>query len=123
MNRRLAIAVVAIVAVMAVSLVTGSRTINAAEQSWNGAISDSMCGASHAAMSTGGAKVSDRDCTIACVSYQTADAPKFVFVSEGKIYPIANQKFGGLARYAGQPITLTGELAGGTIAVSKIEKR
>ena len=82
-----------------------------------------MCGASHAAMSTGGAKVSDRDCTLACVSYQTADAPKFVFVSDGKIYPISNQRFGGLARYAGQPITLTGELANGTITVSKIEKR
>jgi len=78
---------------------SGSRPVSAAEQSWNGAISDSMCGASHAAMSTGGAKVSDRDCTLACVSYQTADAPKFVFVSDGKVYPIANQRFGGLARY------------------------
>ena len=102
---------------------SGSRTVSAAEQTWNGAISDSMCGASHAAMSTGGAKVSDRDCTLACVSYQTADAPKFVFVSDGKIYPISNQRFGGLARYAGQPITLTGELTNGTITVSKIEKR
>lgn len=121
MNTR--IAVTAVTAIVAVFLVASSRTINAADQSWSGAISDSMCGASHAAMSTGGAKVSDRDCTIACVSYQTADAPKFVFVSEGKVYPIANQKFGGLARYAGQPITLTGELASGTITVSKIEKR
>jgi len=95
----------------------------AAEQSWAGAISDSMCGASHAAMSTGGVKVSDRDCTIACVSYQTENSPKFVFVSGGKVYPIANQKFGGLARYAGQSITLTGELANGQITVSKIEKR
>jgi hypothetical protein len=121
MNTR--VAITAVTAIAAVFLVTSSRTTNAAEQQWSGAISDSMCGASHAAMSTGGAKVSDRDCTIACVSYQTPDAPKFVFVSEGKIYPIANQKFGGLARYAGQPITLTGELASGTITVSKIEKR
>jgi hypothetical protein len=44
-------------------------------------------------------------------------------VSEGKIYPISNQRFGGLARYAGQPITLTGELASGMITVSKIEKQ
>ena len=121
MNTR--VAITAVTAIAAVFLVTSSRTTNAAEQQWSGAISDSMCGASHAAMSTGGAKVSDRDCTIACVSYQTPDAPKFVFVSEGKVYPIANQKFGGLARYAGQPITLTGELASGTITVSKIEKR
>jgi hypothetical protein len=118
MNGRLAVA-----AIVALCLFTSSRTASAAEQTWNGSISDSMCGASHAAMSTGGAKVSDRDCTIACVSYQTAEAPKFVFVSEGKIYPISNQRFGGLARYAGQPITLTGELGGGSITVSKIEKR
>ena len=110
-------------AIAAFVLITNSRALVAAEQSWNGTISDSMCGMSHAAMSTGGAKVSDRDCTIACVSYQTAEAPKFVFVSEGKIYPISNQRFGGLARYAGQPITLTGELANNTITVSKIEKR
>ena len=48
---------------------------------------------------------------------------EFAFVSEGKIYPISNQRFGGLARYAGQPITLTGELASGMITVSKIEKQ
>jgi hypothetical protein len=107
-------------AVVTLALVAGAAPAPAAEQSWSGAISDSMCGASHAAMSTGGAKVSDRDCTIACVSYQTENSPKFVFVSQGRIYPIANQKFGGLARYAGQPVTLTGELANGAITVSKI---
>jgi hypothetical protein len=110
-------------AIVACSITIGSTRPRAAEQSWAGVISDSMCGASHAAMQTGGAKVSDRECTVACVSYQTETAPKFVFVSDGKIYPIANQRFGGLARNAGQPITLTGELASGTITVSKIEKR
>jgi len=113
----------AVAAIAAGAIATGSTRTHAAEQSWAGVISDSMCGASHAAMQTGGAKVSDRECTVACVSYQTDSAPKFVFVSEGKIYPIANQRFGGLARNAGQPITLTGELASGTITVSKIEKR
>ncbi len=117
------LAATAIVTLALTFPLSGSRPVSAAEQSWNGAISDSMCGASHAAMSTGGAKVSDRDCTLACVSYQTADAPKFVFVSDGKVYPIANQRFGGLARYAGQPIALTGELVNGAITVSKIEKR
>ena len=107
-------------AVVSISIGAGARPAMAAEQAWSGAISDSMCGASHAAMSTNGAKVTDRDCTVACVSYQTADSPKFVFVSQGKVYPIANQRFGGLARYAGQPITLTGEMNNGTITVSKI---
>ena len=115
MNRPFAFA-----AIVLLSISAGSRPATAAEQTWTGAISDSMCGASHAAMSTNGAKVSDRDCTVACVSYQTADSPKFVFVSQGKVYPIANQRFGGLARYAGQPIMLTGEMNDGTITVSKI---
>jgi hypothetical protein len=110
-------------AMTAGTIAIASLQTHAAEQSWAGVISDSMCGASHAAMQTGGAKVSDRECTIACLSYQTETAPKFVFVSEGKIYPIANQRFGGLARNAGQAITLTGELASGAITVTKIEKR
>ena len=114
MKRFLALAIVSL------AIGAGSRPAMAEEQTWTGVISDSMCGASHAAMSTNGAKVSDRDCTVACVSYQTADSPKFVFVSQGKVYPIANQRFGGLARYAGQPITLTGEMNDGTITVSKI---
>ena len=110
----------ALAAIVSIVIGAGAHPTMAAEQTWSGAISDSMCGASHAAMSTNGAKVTDRDCTVACVSYQTADSPKFVFVSQGKVLPIANQRFGGLARYAGQPITLTGEMNNGTITVSKI---
>jgi hypothetical protein len=110
----------ALAAIASLSFFAGSRPAMAEEQTWAGVISDSMCGASHAAMSTNGAKVSDRDCTVACVSYQTAESPKFVFVSQGKVHPISNQRFGGLARYAGQPITLTGEMTSGTITVSKI---
>jgi hypothetical protein len=110
----------ALAAVVSIAIGAGAHPAMAAEQTWSGAISDSMCGASHAAMSTNGAKVTDRDCTVACVSYQTADSPKFVFVSRGKVYPIANQRFGGLARYAGQPITLTGDMNNGTITASKI---
>jgi hypothetical protein len=115
MTRSLALA-----AVVSSAICAGAHLAMAAEQTWSGAISDSMCGASHAAMSTNGARVSDRDCTVACVSYQTADSPTFVFVSQGKVYSIANQRFGGLARYAGQPITLTGEMNNNTITVSKI---
>jgi hypothetical protein len=105
--------------IVSISIGAGAHRLMAAEQTWSGAISDSMCGASHAAKSTNGAKVTDRNCTVACVSYQTADSPKFVFVSQGKVYPIA-KRFGGLARFAGQPITLTGEMNNNTITVSKI---
>jgi hypothetical protein len=91
-------------------------------RTWTGTISDSMCGASHAAMRSRGEKVTDRECTVACVSYQTPDAPKYVFVSEGKIYAIANQRFAGLGRRAGEPVVLTGETDGaGAITIAKIE--
>ena len=85
-------------------------------------ISDSMCGASHAAMRAHGEKITDRECTVACLSYQTANAPKYVFVSEGKVYSIANQKFPGLGRRAGEPMLLTGEIDDtGAITIVKLE--
>jgi hypothetical protein len=103
-------------------LATGAGVVRGAEQTWTGAISDSMCGASHAGMRTHGEKITDRECTVACISYQTPDAPKYVFVSAGKVYPIANQKFTGLGRRSGEPILLTGELdASGAITITKIE--
>jgi len=103
-------------------LAFGVNVVRGAEQTWTGFISDSMCGASHAAMRAHGEKITDRECTIACLSYQTPDAPKYVFVSAGKVYPIANQKFAGLGRRSGEPLVLTGELDGnGAITVTKME--
>ena len=100
-----------------------AHVARAAEQTWAGTISDSMCGASHAAMRAHGEKVSDRECTLTCVSYGTPGAPKYVLVSAGKVYPIANQKFPGLGRRAGDAIRLTGDLdsTSGAITVSKLE--
>jgi hypothetical protein len=103
-------------------LAFGTNVLRGAEQTWTGAISDSMCGASHAGMRTHGEKITDRECTVACLNYQTPDAPKYVFVTGGKVYPIANQKFTGLGRRSGEPIVLTGELDGnGAITIVKIE--
>ena len=69
-----------------------------------------------------GDKVTDRECTVACVNYQTPGAPKFVFVSAGKVYPINNQAFGGLGRRSGVAVRLTGELdSNGAITISKLE--
>src|SRR5262249_31099478 len=95
---------------------------SSADSTWTGTFSDSMCGASHAAMRAHGEKITDRECTVACVSYQTADAPKYVFVSGGKVYPITNQRFPGIGRRAGEVVQLTGELGGdGAITITKIE--
>jgi hypothetical protein len=59
------------------------------------------------------------DCTLACVK----NGSKFVFVSEGKVYPIANQDLGDLRTHAGHDVKVTGNLSsdGKTITVSKVE--
>ena len=88
-----------------------------AEQSWHGKISDSMCGASHkSAIEHAGKKLTDRQCTEACIK----EGAKYVFVSGGKVYNIANQDYAGLAEHAGHSVTLKGEMAGDTITVSDI---
>ena len=91
----------------------------AADQTLTGKISDSMCGASHkSATEHGGKKMSDRDCTLACVKEHQA---KYVFVHNGKVLNIANQDAAGLEEHAGHTVKVTGNLNGDTITVSKIE--
>src|SRR6266852_1989209 len=91
----------------------------AAERTWTGKISDSMCGASHKAMEHGGKKTNDHDCTVTCVK----GGAKYVFVSQGKVFDIANQDFAGLEEHAGHTVKLTGDLQADkkTIKASKIE--
>ena len=93
---------------------------SAADMTWTGKISDSMCGASHAKMMAAhaGAKMTDRDCTLAC----TKAGGKYVFVmgGSGKVYTIANQDLAALQTHAGHTVKLTGEMKGDTITVSKI---
>jgi hypothetical protein len=89
----------------------------ASDQTWTGQISDSSCGASHeSAMEHGGKKMSAHDCSVACVK----NGGKYVFVAGGKVYDIANQDFGELEKQAGNTVTLTGEMKGDSITVSKI---
>lgn len=93
----------------------------AADQTWTGKISDSMCAADHTKMSSqhsdSAKKTSDRDCTLACVK----GGAKYVFVSEGKVYNIDNQDYAGLQQHAGHTVRLTGEMTGDAIKVSGIE--
>jgi hypothetical protein len=89
----------------------------AADQSLVGQISDSMCGASHAGMTSSHPGMTDRDCALACVKA----GGKFVFVSDGKVYKIANQDSPLLQMHAGHAgVTLTGDMKGDTITVSKV---
>ncbi len=90
-----------------------------AEQTWTGRITDSMCGANHKAM-TGG-KMSDRDCTLACVK----SGQKYALASNGHLYTIENQNFAGLSKYAGDQVVVTGEPGGDgqSITVSKLQPK
>ncbi len=95
----------------------GAMSASAADQTWTGKISDSMCGAKHNTSAEHGKKLSDRECTLACVKEHDA---KYVFVSGGKVYNVGNQDFAALPDHAGHTVKLTGEMSGDTITVSKI---
>ena len=84
---------------------------------WEGQISDSMCGADHSAMG-GGKSVNAHDCTLAC----TKSGAKFVLVSAGKVLAIVNQKFADLGKFSGQNVSLTGEMSedGKGVTVTKV---
>jgi hypothetical protein len=90
----------------------------AADETWTGKISDDMCGASHAKMAAehADAKMTDRDCTLACVK----GGGKYVFVSGEKVYKIENQDSPLLQQHAGHTVKLTGEMKGETVTVSNI---
>jgi hypothetical protein len=90
----------------------------AAQETWTGKISDSMCGANHqAATEHGGKKMTDRECTLACIKH----GAKYVVVHDGKVYDIANQDAPGLEANAGRTVRVTGDVEGDTITISKIE--
>lgn len=88
----------------------------APEQTWTGKISDSMCEDKHSAGEHEGKKMTDADCTRVCVK----KGAKYVFVSEGKVYQLANQRSKTIASHAGQEVQLTGEMNGDTIKATKM---
>ncbi len=95
----------------------------AEEKTLTGKISDSLCGTSHKAMAEKqGSTITERDCVIACLNYSTESSPKLVFAAEGgQLYQIANQKFAGLIRRAGERVAVTGDVNGTTLTISKVE--
>jgi Cu/Ag efflux protein CusF len=108
-------------ALVALTVKWGAASASASnheEKTWSGQISDGMCGADHSAMAEAGKPVVAHDCTLVCVK----GGSKFVFVSGGKVYNIANQGFGELAKLAGRNVALSGELGsdGKTLSVSKL---
>ena len=88
-----------------------------AQQTWVGNISDSACGKKHEEAAEGQGKMPDRECTEACVR----GGSLYVFVTDGKVYKIADQKNADVAKHAGEHVRVTGELKGETISITKIE--
>ena len=101
--------------VAAASAVSYSSAL-AAPGTWTGSISDSGCGASHDAMTEHGKKGTDKKCTEMCV----LKGAKYVFVNDGKVLMIKNQDLADLKKYAGDRVTISGDLSGDTITVAKI---
>ena len=89
----------------------------AAEQSWTGQISDSACNRKHESGAENVPTPPDRDCTLDCVR----GGSKFVLVAADKVYQIANQDNKDLMTHAGHTVTVTGELKGAAITVTKIQ--
>ena len=84
----------------------------AADQTYTGTITDSMCGKSHASMKMG----TDANCTIACVKA----GAKYVLFDGVKTYTLGDQTMP--ERYAGKHVTVTGSLdKSGVLQVAKIE--
>jgi hypothetical protein len=87
------------------------------DQTWKGAISDSKCNGKHPAGEHDGKKMTDAECTKVCMN----KGAKYVFVSEGKVYQLANQKSRTIASHAGQQVELIGTIEGDTITARTIK--
>lgn len=89
----------------------------AGEQTWKGKISDSMCKATHPAGEHDGKKMTDADCVGVCIK----KGAKYVFVTDGKVYQLANQTSKQIASHAGHEVELTGVMKADTITASQIK--
>ena len=103
-----------LIGVMAVLTAHGAF---AASRTLTGTISDSLCATSHKMRAAQhGGKGTDGQCSEACVKA----GRKYVFLSEGKVYTIANQDQKDLVANAGKTVQLTGDLQGTIITVAKM---
>src|SRR5579864_9543541 len=90
--------------------------VPAASMTWKGEISDNVCAVNHQKVTQVHPSLNNRSCTLACVR----DGAKFVFVSDGKVFKIANQDLPALTANAGYTVQLTGDMKDDAITVSKI---
>jgi hypothetical protein len=107
-----------LVALVAIAWTTAGVDF-AAQQTWTGIVSDSLCNSSHMKMAQSlFPPLEDPACVLACVD----GGGKFVFMDKGETaLQIANQDFADLKKFPGVRVTLTGELKGDVITITKIE--
>ena len=108
---RSALGVIAVIGTLAVVPAAAQK-----DQTWKGAISDSKCNGKHTAAEHDGKQMTDVECTKVCMKNA-----KYVFVSEGKVYQLANQKSRTIASHAGQQVELIGTIEGDTITARTIK--
>jgi len=104
-------------AMLAAAVLFAATPALAAEKTMSGTIGDAKCGVKHSKAEHGSQTDSDHDCVNKCVN----EGSKYVFVSGGKTYQIANQDLAALKDHAGHRVALTGEVKGNSITVSKVE--
>ena len=105
--------------VSTVLLLCSLRSGNASfsQETLVGYVSDSMCGASHAKVSSSRG-LTDRQCVIECIR----SLANYVLVDENKkVIPILNQDFVGLPYHAGRRVKVQGEIKAEGIMLSSIE--
>lgn len=100
-------------------MAAGLTTAFAAEQTVTGVVTDSMCKSNHAMMQKGANKLSDHDCTVACVKMM---GQKYVLAAGDKVYQIENQNFAALEKNAGSTVKATGQVSadGKSIMLTKL---
>jgi hypothetical protein len=93
-------------------IIAAASFLVAADQTFTGTITDSMCGKDHAAMKMG----SDAKCADGCVK----GGAKYAIYDGKKVYTLSDQKTP--AKFSGQKVTVTGSVdKSGVLQVTKIE--
>ncbi len=90
---------------------TATAFLAAADKTFTGTITDSMCGKDHTAMKMG----ADGKCSTACVKA----GAKYALLDGTNVYTLSDQNTP--EKFAGQKVTVTGTLQDKTLKVTKIE--
>jgi hypothetical protein len=87
-------------------------SLAALADSWSGTVSDSMCGAQHAA-----ATDADKNCVEGCIKHHGA-AP--VLVVGDKVYKISADSQAKVMNHLGEKVKVEGRLSGDTITITSV---